>query len=105
MRCSYLPACWSLWQLSWRACCTAISSTGKAVLQSPTDFHPETAGGSLSRTFLRKALRTVEIAVTVTLLIAAGLLLKSFVRMRTTDIGCVTENVLTIVLQPTQAEI
>ena len=73
----------------------AISSTGKAVLQA-LQTSSRTAGGSLSRTFLRKALLTVEIAVTVTLLIAAGLLLKSFVRMRTTDIGCVTENVLTM---------
>jgi putative ABC transport system permease protein len=38
----------------------------------------------------------VEIATTVVLLIAAGLLLKSFWRLRTTDLGCATDNVLTM---------
>jgi putative ABC transport system permease protein len=45
---------------------------------------------------LRKTLLTIEIAVTVVLLIAAGLLLKSFTLLRTTDIGCVTDHVLTL---------
>ena len=45
---------------------------------------------------LRKTLLTMEIATTVVLLIAAGLLLKSFWRLRTTDVGCVTDNVLTM---------
>lgn len=73
----------------------AFSSTGKAVfaaLQSSS----RAAAGNLKRTALRKTLLTVEIAVTVVLLIAAGLLVKSFVRLRTTDIGCVTEDVLTL---------
>ena len=73
----------------------AVSSTGKAVfatLQSSS----RTTGGSLSRTALRKTLLTVEIAVTVVLLISAGLLLKSFVRLRSTDVGCATDNVLTM---------
>jgi putative ABC transport system permease protein len=38
----------------------------------------------------------VEIAATVVLLIAAGLLLKSFWRLRTTNVGCATDNVLTM---------
>lgn len=73
----------------------AISSTGKAVfamLQSSS----RTASGSLSSTALRKTLLTVEIAVTVILLIAAGLLLKTFAHLRATDLGCATENVLTM---------
>ena len=45
---------------------------------------------------MRKTLLTVEIATTVVLLIAAGLLLKSFWRLRTTGVGCVTDNVLTL---------
>jgi putative ABC transport system permease protein len=45
---------------------------------------------------LRKTLLTVEIATTVVLLIAAGLLLKSFWRLRTTDVGCATGNMLTM---------
>jgi predicted permease len=45
---------------------------------------------------LRQTLLTLEIAATVVLLIAAGLLLKSFWRLRTTDLGSVTDNVLTM---------
>jgi putative ABC transport system permease protein len=41
-------------------------------------------------------LLTVEIGATVVLLIAAGLLLKSFWRLRTTNLGCKTDNVLTM---------
>jgi predicted permease len=73
----------------------AISSTGKAVfavLQSSS----RTASGSLSSTALRKMLLTIEIAVTVVLLVAAGLLLKSFVHLRSTSLGCATENLLTM---------
>jgi predicted permease len=73
----------------------AITSTSKraiAALQAAS----RNAAGSQSRTALRKTLLTVEIAATVVLLIAAGLLLKSFWRLRTTDVGCVTDNVLTM---------
>jgi len=73
----------------------AISSTGKqgiAALQASS----RGAAGSQARTALRKTLLTVEIATTVVLLIAAGLLLKSFWRLRTTDVGCATDNVLTM---------
>jgi putative ABC transport system permease protein len=38
----------------------------------------------------------VEIGITVVLLVAAGLLLKSFLRLRSADVGCVTENMLTL---------
>jgi predicted permease len=73
----------------------AILSTGKsavAVLQASS----RSTAGSRSRTALRKTLLTVEIAMTVVLLIAAGLLLKSFWRLRKTDVGCATDNVLTM---------
>jgi predicted permease len=73
----------------------AIASTGKSAMQS-LQTSSRTAGGNLSRTALRKSLLAVEIAITVFLLIAAGLLLKSFVRLRTTDIGCNTGNILTV---------
>jgi predicted permease len=73
----------------------AISSTGKAVFAT-LQASSRTTSGSLSRTTLRKTLLTVEIAITVVLLIAAGLLLKSFMRLRTTDVGCVTDHVLTM---------
>jgi len=73
----------------------AISSTGKPVFAT-LQASSRTAGGSVSRTALRKTLLTIEIAVTVVLLIGAGLLLKSFLRLRSTDVGCVTDNVLTL---------
>jgi predicted permease len=73
----------------------AVSSTGKAVFAT-LQASSRTTGGSLSRTALRKTLLTVEIGVTVVLLVSAGLLLKSFVRLRSTDVGCATDNLLTM---------
>jgi predicted permease len=79
----------------------AISSTSKSAIAETSSRASSltsslTAAGSLARTALRKTLLTIEIATTVVLLIAAGLLLKSFWRLRTTDVGCVTDNVLTM---------
>ncbi len=73
----------------------SISSTGKGAIATLHASSRSTAGCQ-SRTALRKILLTIEIATTVVLLIAAGLLLKSFWRLRTTDVGCVTDNVLTM---------
>jgi len=73
----------------------AITSTGKAAMEA-LHASSRNAAGSRPRTALRKTLLTIEIAVTVVLLIAAGLLLKSFLQLRTTDVGCVTKNVLTM---------
>ena len=73
----------------------AISSTGKGAIAA-LQASSRSAAGNQSRTALRKTLLTVEIATTVVLLIAAGLLLKSFWRLRTTDVGCATDNVLTM---------
>ncbi|MGH9590650.1 MAG: ADOP family duplicated permease, partial [Terracidiphilus sp.] len=73
----------------------AISSTGKssvAALQASS----RNMVGSRGRTAMRKSLLTIEIAITVVLLIGAGLLLKSFWKLWTTDLGCVTNNVLTM---------
>jgi predicted permease len=73
----------------------AVSSTRKGAIAA-LQASSRSAAGSQSRTALRKTLLTVEIATTVVLLIAAGLLLKSFWRLRTTDVGCATDNVLTM---------
>ena len=73
----------------------AISSTGKRAIAA-LQASARSGTGSQARTALRKSLLTIEIAATVVLLISAGLLLKSFWRLRTTNVGCVTENVLTI---------
>lgn len=73
----------------------AISSTGKGLL-GVLQTSSRNMAGSRSRTGLRKTLLTVEIAATVVLLIGAGLLLKCFWRLWTTDVGCTTDNVLTM---------
>jgi predicted permease len=73
----------------------AISSTGSGVLTALQESS-RSIGGSASRASMRKILLIAEIALTVILLIAAGLLFKSFLHLRTSDLGCVTDHVLTI---------
>jgi predicted permease len=73
----------------------AISSTGKSLLGTLQDS-ARSIGGSVSRATLRKVLLSAEIALTVVLLISAGLLFRSFIHLRTSDLGCVTNNVLTV---------
>jgi predicted permease len=73
----------------------AISSTGKGVLASLQESS-RSIGGSASRASLRKILLIAEIALTVILLVSAGLLFKSFLHLRTSDLGCATDRVLTI---------
>ena len=85
----------------------AISSTGKRAIAA-LQASARSGTGSQARTALRKSLLTIEIAATVVLLISAGLLLKSFWRLRTTDVGCVTETeggvVSRFTVMPTPAE-
>ncbi|MGC2742562.1 MAG: ABC transporter permease [Candidatus Angelobacter sp.] len=73
----------------------AISSTGRSLLGALQDS-ARSIGGSVSRAALRKVLLTAEIALTVVLLISAGLLFRSFIHLRTSDLGCLTDNVLTV---------
>ena len=73
----------------------AISSTGKGLLSALQDSS-RSVRGSVSRASLRKLLLTGEIALTVVLLIAAGLLFRSFIQLKTSDLGCITQNVLTM---------
>ncbi len=73
----------------------ALSTTGKTMMKA-LQTSARTGASSVSRTALRKSLLTAEIAITVVLLVAAGLLLKSFLRLRSADVGCVTENMLTL---------
>jgi len=74
---------------------SAISATGRGVL-SALQAASRTIGGGASRASLRKTLLTAEIALTVILLVCAGLLFKSFLRLRSVDLGCRTDNVLTM---------
>ncbi|HEY1904206.1 MAG TPA: ABC transporter permease [Terracidiphilus sp.] len=48
------------------------------------------------RARLRRILLAAEVGLTVVLLIGAGLLLKSYQHLRSSDIGCATQNVLTM---------
>jgi len=48
------------------------------------------------RARLRRILLAAEVGLTVVLLIGAGLLLKSYQHLRSSDIGCITQNVLTM---------
>jgi len=73
----------------------AISSTGKGLLAGLREAS-RSGGGGVSRARLRKTMLTAEIALTVMLLISAGLLFKSFVRLRTTDLGCRVDHVITM---------
>jgi predicted permease len=73
----------------------AISSTRTSVLTALQDSS-RSVGGSVSRANLRRILLAVEIALTVILTVSSGLLFKSFLHLRTSDLGCVTENVLTM---------
>ena len=56
------------------------------------------AGGGAQTNWLRGALVAAEVAATMVLLIGAGLLVKSFIRLYETDLGFKAENVLTMSL-------
>ncbi|HEX3436990.1 MAG TPA: ABC transporter permease [Pseudacidobacterium sp.] len=73
----------------------AFSAMGESILFTLQESS-RAAGGRAARAPLRKILLTVEVALTVVLLIGAGLLFKSFLHMRSTDLGCAIKNVLTI---------
>jgi predicted permease len=71
-------------------------STGDRHVLAALHESSRAQSGSKARTALRRTLLTIEVALTVVLLIGAGLLLKSYERMRSTDMGCVMDNVLTM---------
>jgi predicted permease len=52
------------------------------------------AAGTRAR--LRKTLLAIEVALTVVLLMGASLLVKSYHRLRSMNVGCITDNVLTM---------
>ena len=74
----------------------AISSTSGGALLAVLREGSRGIGGSVGRASLRKVLLTAEIALTVILLVTAGLLFKSFLRLRSANLGCTTKNVLTM---------
>ena len=73
----------------------AFSAGDKGVLSSLHEASRSVSGGNAGAR-LRKVLLGVEVGLTVVLLIGAGLLLKSYERLRSADMGCLTQGVLTM---------
>jgi predicted permease len=73
----------------------AFSAGDKRVLSALHEASRSVSGGS-ARATPRKVLLTLEVGLTVILLIGAGLLLKSYERLRSADMGCITQDVLTM---------
>jgi predicted permease len=71
----------------------ASSSSGKRMLGALHEASRSVSGGS-PRATLRKVLLMIEVGLTVILLIGAGLLLKSYERLRSVDMGCLTQDVI-----------
>jgi predicted permease len=71
------------------------AATGDKILSTLQGSSRSHSAGP-ARVSLRKWLLSLELGLTVVLLIGAGLLLTSYQRLRTSDLGCVTNNVLTM---------
>ena len=71
------------------------AATGDKILSALQESSRSHSAGP-ARVGLRKWLLSLEVGLTVVLLIGAGLLLKSYQRLRASDLGCVTNNVLTM---------
>jgi putative ABC transport system permease protein len=68
----------------------------RAPLLEPLQESSRTNSPGMGRARLRKVLLAAEVGLTVVLLTSAGLLLKSYQRLRGSDLGCATNNVLTM---------
>ena len=73
----------------------ALSSTNKQILKTLNESS-RSCGGSRSNVRLRQVLLSLEVGLTVVLLIGAGLLIKSYSQLRSVDLGCATNKVLTM---------
>jgi putative ABC transport system permease protein len=74
----------------------AAFSTSDERILSALHEASHSVGGGRARAMLRKVLLTLEVGLTVILLIGAGLLLKSYERLRSADMGCLTQDVITM---------
>ncbi|HEV2212726.1 MAG TPA: ABC transporter permease, partial [Gammaproteobacteria bacterium] len=74
---------------------SALTAGDKRVLLALHEASRAHSAGT-ARTHLRKILLVAEVGLTVLLLVAASLLLKSYARLRSTNLGCTTANVLTM---------
>jgi predicted permease len=75
----------------------ALSSNDRELVRALQESS-RSAGASRGRASMRRLLLTAEVGLTVVLLITAGLLLKSYRAMRTSNLGCATHNLLTMSL-------
>src|ERR1700680_2857140 len=73
----------------------AFSLSDKHILGALHEATRSVSSGS-PRASLRKVLLTLEVGLTVILLIGAGLLLKSYERLRPADMGRITQDVITM---------
>jgi predicted permease len=73
----------------------AFSASDKRILAALHEAS-RSVSGSRAQASLRKVLLTLEVGLTVILLIGAGLLLKSYGRLRSADMGCITQDVITM---------
>ena len=75
-----------------------VSSLGAYRRPLLTSLQDASRGSSAGhgQTRMRAALLGIEVGLTVVLLIGAGLLLRSYQRLRSSEMGCATENVLTM---------
>lgn len=73
----------------------ALAAGRERTLEALQESSRSQSGGR-SRAQLRKALLAIEVGLTAILLITAGLLLKSYQRLRSVDMGCATNHVLTM---------
>jgi predicted permease len=73
----------------------ALSSNDRHILQSLHESSRSYSGGK-SGLRVRRVLLAIQVGLTVVLLIGAGLLIKSYRQLRSVDLGCATDNVLTM---------
>jgi len=74
---------------------SSVSISGHNVLSSLQESSRSYSGGH-AQTKLRRLLLSLEVGLTVILLVTAGLLLESYKRLRSSNLGCITNNVLTM---------
>jgi putative ABC transport system permease protein len=80
---------------------SAFSASDKSILNALHETSRSSSGNQ--RATLRRVLLSLEVGLTVVLLVGAGLLLKSYARLRSADMGCATDNVLTMRIALPQA--
>ncbi len=74
----------------------STTSSGEDSVITPLRETSRSYSAGRGQAKLRRFLLSLEVGLTVVLLIAAGLLMKSYGRLRSSDLGCVTKNVLTM---------